>query len=90
MKYEYFKRKVYSKDELKLHIKRNEKKIIKLENQYKSALLKEKELLSKPHIIMDISKCRDKYGNYRLIMADIDYLKRQNQKLNNIINERSL
>ena len=81
------KRPKYTNDEIKLNIKRFEKKIIKLENQYKTALLREKELFLKPHTIMDIAKCRDEYGNYKLIKSDINYLKRIIQKLNDILNE---
>lgn len=81
------KRPKYTNDEIKLHIKRFEKRIIKLENQYKTALLKENELLSKPHTVMDVVKCRDEYGNYKLIKSDINYLKRTIQKLNDILNE---
>lgn len=70
-----FKRKEYTSDEIKLHIKRLEREIKELQNQYNIALLRSKEMFSKPHSIKDVAECIHKYGNPKDLNYDINSCK---------------
>lgn len=70
-----FKKKEYSKDEIKLNIKRLEKEVEELQNQYNTALLRSKEMFSKPHCIQDVMECFNKYGNPKDLKYDINNCK---------------
>jgi hypothetical protein len=71
-----FKRPEYTKDEIKLHIKRLERETKELKNKYNTALLREKEMFSNPHTIKDIALCHHEYGYPKDIKFDIEHCKR--------------
>ena len=82
-----FKRKEYTSDELKLHIKRLEREIKELQNQYNTALLRSKEMFSKPHSIKDIMECFSKYGNPKDLNYDINSCKESIMIYKNMLNK---
>jgi hypothetical protein len=67
-----FERRIYTNDEIKLIIKRLEREIKELQNQYNTALLRSKEMFSKPHSIKDSMECFSKYGYPRDLKCDIN------------------
>jgi hypothetical protein len=70
-----FKKPEYTNDETKLHIKRLEKEIKELQNKYNIALLREKEMFSKPHTFKDVAICHHEYGHPKDILYDINSCK---------------
>jgi len=78
-----FKKKIYTNDEIKLHIKRLEKEAIKLQKEYNTSLLREKEMFSKVHTLKDVIICHSKYGNQKDINCDIQCCIRSIELLKN-------
>lgn len=71
-----FKKPEYTSDEIKLHIKRLERETKELQSKYNTALLREKEMFSKPHTFKDIAICHHEYGRPREIKCNINNCKR--------------
>jgi hypothetical protein len=49
-----------------------EKEVKELQNQYNTALLRSKEMFSKPHSIRDVMECFNKYGNPKDLSYDLN------------------
>jgi hypothetical protein len=83
-----FKKPEYTSDELRLNIKRLEREIKELQNQYNTALLRSKEMFSKPHTIMDVAKCHNEYGNSKDLNCDINCCKRSIAIYKNMLKDK--